>query len=171
MLLFLLATIIAGLILAKPLRAEVPQTNEVTIRPPLAVTIPPGWTPKDISTPAKRQTTPKAIKESTAPYAGRIYSKEEVIELIKSYAAQYGISADLPLRVARCESGYRWDAKNRTSSASGVFQYLSGTFANTPEGKQGLSAFDADANIRAAVRHMAVHGTSPWNASKPCWNT
>jgi hypothetical protein len=52
-----------------------------------------------------------------------------------------------------------------------VFQYLSGTFANTPEGKQGLSVFDADANIRAAVRHMAVHGTSPWNASKPCWNT
>lgn len=74
------------------------------------------------------------------------------------------------LRIAMCESGLRWDAKNPTSTASGVFQYLAGTWRNTSEGRKGTSAFDADANIRMAVGHVAVHGTGAWNASISCWN-
>jgi len=44
---------------------------------------------------------------------------------------------------------------------------MPGTWKNTPEGKAGLSCKDADANVRAAVRHMAVHESlSPWWESK-----
>jgi hypothetical protein len=104
------------------------------------------------------------------PAAGlRAYSKDEVAALIRHHSASVGISPGLALRIASCESGYRHDAANKSSSARGVFQYLAGTWANTSEGKKGTSVFDADANIRMAVTHIAVHGTAPWNESKGCW--
>jgi hypothetical protein len=105
------------------------------------------------------------------PDEASAYSKDEVIELIRVHSASYGLDPALPLAIAKCESGYRWDAKNATSSASGVFQYLSGTWANTPAGREGISVFDADANIRMAIAAIATSGTTPWNASKPCWTT
>lgn len=81
-----------------------------------------------------------------------------------------GVDDDLVVGIARCESNLRWDAKNRTSTASGVFQYLAGTWANTSEGRKGTSVLDADANVRMAVSHVAAHGTAAWNSSKGCWN-
>lgn len=102
---------------------------------------------------------PSAIESIVS---GRPYSQEEVIQLIHHWAEYFSVPVEHPLRIFKCESNYRWDAKNKSSSASGVAQYLSGTWANTPEGKAGLSVFDADANIRAAIRHMSVHGYSAW---------
>jgi hypothetical protein len=102
----------------------------------------------------------------------RSYTKEEIIALINSYARTYNIDPALPLRIAKCESGYRWDAKNSSSTASGVYQYLSGTWTGTDEAKAGLSVFDADANVRAAIKYIASRGhAQPWNASKHCWDT
>jgi soluble lytic murein transglycosylase-like protein len=96
-------------------------------------------------------------------YSGREYSKEEVQQLIKDYSAQYGISSEVPIRIARCESGFNQFAKNRNSTASGVFQYLTGTWKGTDEAKAGLSVWDADANVKAAVKYMAIHkSTAPW---------
>lgn len=97
------------------------------------------------------------------------YTKEEIQELIKHYAQAYNIDSALPLRIGMCESGYQWNAKNPRSTASGVYQYLSSTWKNTPEGKQGKSVLDPKANINAAIRHIATKGTSPWNASRKCW--
>ena len=113
---------------------------------------------------------PKRISKGTLP-SGRNYSREEVIQLIKDYSALYGINSDLPLRIAKCESGYNHLAKNKTSSASGTFQYLSSTWAGTDEGRAGLSVFDAGANVRAAIKYIASRGhAQPWAASKGCWN-
>jgi len=106
----------------------------------------------------------------TGIYNGRNYSKEEVEQLIRDYSAQFGISADLPFRIAYCESGYNALSANRSSSARGVYQYLSGTWANTSAGRQGTSVFDADANVHMAVSSIATHGTAPWLASKNCWS-
>jgi hypothetical protein len=130
----------------------------------------------DIIQPVPVQPSPPTVetrKPTTTPttgvYSGRNYTRDEVVELIKSYSAFYGISPDTSLRIAKCESGFNQAAKNPSSSASGVFQYLRGTWSNTEEGKAGISVFDADANVRAAVRHIATKGTSPWNASIHCW--
>jgi hypothetical protein len=110
-----------------------------------------------------------ATQPSSGVYSGRHYSKDEVQALIRQYAASYGISANLPLAVARCESGYNQFAKNKSSSASGVYQWLSSSWANQPAAAGGVSVFDADANVRAAVWLIAHGKISPWNSSINCW--
>jgi hypothetical protein len=100
----------------------------------------------------------------------RPYSREEVKQLIRVHAAAYGIDADLPLAIAHCESGFRWNAANSRSSARGVFQYVSGTWRRTKEGRKGTSVFDTEAHIRMAVAHIATLGTAAWNASRGCWD-
>ena len=95
------------------------------------------------------------------------------------------------LTVAFCESGYRVDAANPTSSARGVFQLLipwrrdPGTgrqvwgWEYTADGEKlsaaaGLGISEADAtwtvaNITVAHAIWQRSGWSPWNASRHCW--
>jgi hypothetical protein len=124
---------------------------------------------------ATKQTTKASSKTSATPlvkareYSGRHYSKEEVQALIIQYSQQYGINPAVPLCIARLESGYNQFSKNKSSSASGVFQYLTGTFAQTDEGKSGLSVFDADANVKAAIKYMASRkSVKPWVVARKC---
>jgi muramidase (phage lysozyme) len=109
-------------------------------------------------------------KTNPSVFSGRNYSKAEIQQLIKDYSAQYGILPDLPLRVAACESGYNQFSKNKSSTASGVYQWLSSSWSNQPAGKMGISVFDGDANIQAAVWLIAHGQISPWNASRSCWS-
>ena len=95
------------------------------------------------------------------------------------------------LRVAFCESSYRLDAANPTSSARGVFQLLApwrrdpGTgrtvwgWEYTDDGEKlsaaaGLGISEADAtstiaNVTVAHEIWSRSGWSPWNASRHCW--
>ena len=95
------------------------------------------------------------------------------------------------LRVAWCESGYRVDAANPTSSARGVFQTLApwtrapGTgrtvygWEYTESGEKlsaaaGLGITEDDArygwgNVTVAHAIWERSGWSPWNASRHCW--
>lgn len=108
---------------------------------------------------------------STSENSGRHYSKEEVQALIISYSHQYGVNPEVPLCIARLESGFNQFSKNKSSSASGVFQYLSGTWRATDEGKSGLSVFDAEANIKAAIKYIASRkSTQPWSVRSKCPN-
>lgn len=60
------------------------------------------------------------------------WSRDEIVAIIYAAAAYYGLSGDDMLRVAICESGL--DPYNVTPpySASGLFQFLPGTWATTP---------------------------------------
>ena len=101
--------------------------------------------------------------------SGKTYSKDEVQQLIIQYSAEYKIDPQTPLCIARLESGYNQFSKNRRSTASGVFQYLNGTWKATDEGKAGLSVFDAEANVKAGVKYMAIHkSTKPWVVGPKC---
>ena len=116
------------------------------------------------------RTSAKRRKHVPPPSTGfRPYTREEVKQLIHVHAAAYGIDADLPLAIAHCESGFKWNAANSRSSASGVFQYLSGTWRSTKEGRKGTSVFNTEAHIKMAVAHIATIGTAAWNASRGCW--
>ena len=102
-------------------------------------------------------------------YEGKTYSKEEVEQLIVKYSDEFGINSETPKCIAFRESGYNQFSKNKRSTASGVFQYLTSTWKHTDEGKAGMSVFDADANVKAAVKYMAVHkSTQPWVVKSMC---
>jgi hypothetical protein len=125
---------------------------------------------------AERVERPAVSGRTGAPAPGarrtrtlRAYTKEEVQALIRAHARAHGIDPQLPLAIAECESGFRWNAANGRSSARGVFQYLSGTWRSTDEGRNGASVLDAEANIRMAVSTIARSGPTPWAASQRCW--
>lgn len=69
-------------------------------------------------------------------------------------------------RIVDCESGWNPLAKNRSSTASGLFQFLAGTWSKWGEG----NVFDPFANLRAGVKLFQAQGTSPWLSSKSCWS-
>lgn len=117
----------------------------------------------------QKQTVRKGFSLVSPIFTGRHYSVEEVQELIKNYSAQYGINAETPLCIAKLESGYNQFSTNNSSSASGVFQYLFGTWKATDEGKIGLSVYDASANVKAAIKYMAIHKSiKPWTVHTKC---
>jgi hypothetical protein len=136
--------------------------RESQLRPVLPATV--DW---------RRAEWPRVEAQPAQAPAGkrlRAYSKAEVQRLIRVHAGAHGLDPELPLAIAECESGFRWDAASRRSSARGVFQYLSGTWRSTREGRRGTSVLDTDAHIRMAVAHIATSGTGPWNASRRCWS-
>lgn len=101
--------------------------------------------------------------ETTTP------TKEQVVEEIKKQSTIFGVDTDLALRIAECESGYYYKAKNPDSTARGVYQYLIATWEATESAKQGKERNDYKANIREAMIDLANGEHSKWNASKSCW--
>lgn len=73
-------------------------------------------------------------------------STTDVQDLIIEMALDYGVDVDTALRIAECESGYQWDAKNSASSATGVYQWLNSTWINIGSPGDRLNPED---NIRA----------------------
>jgi soluble lytic murein transglycosylase-like protein len=77
-----------------------------------------------------------------------------------------GVSEGELRSVSYCETGGTFNpfAKNRSSSASGMMQFLDSTWAN--QGLPRFSVFDPIANILAAARIVAGEGWHQW-ACKP----
>lgn len=70
-----------------------------------------------------------AIMAATRPPGGRtIPSRQEVIRIIRAAAASYRVSGDQLVRVADCESHLNPRAYDARSGASGLFQFMPGTF-------------------------------------------
>jgi len=92
-------------------------------------------------------------------------SKAQSAEVVD--AIEYGISMGLPpawaWRVSRCESGWYAGAYNRSSGASGLFQFIPSTWRATPQGRAGLSPFDPYANAEAAAWLYRVGGPRHWS--------
>jgi hypothetical protein len=99
---------------------------------------------------------PAAVAASVPSYTGG----DSITGIICNAAALYGQSCDDMLRVATCESGL--DPNNVTPpyDASGLFQFLPGTWASTPFGTQ--SVFDPVANANAAGWMWANGRRSEW---------
>ena len=88
------------------------------------------------------------------------WTTEEIVAIIYDAAANYGQNGDDMLRVAQCESGL--DPYNITPpySASGLFQFLPGTWASTPYA--GDDIFDPVANANAAAWMWSVGRRGEW---------
>lgn len=85
-----------------------------------------------------------------------------VVGCIK-YASQiHNYSLGILMGIALCESHLNPYAHN-PSGASGLFQFMPGTFASTPYA--GQSIYSAKYNALAAAWYMANHGTSAWECA------
>jgi hypothetical protein len=70
-------------------------------------------------------------------------------------------------RIANCESGGNYTAANRSSTASGKYQWLDSTWNN-------YGGYSRAKNAPADVQEQRAHedfgrGTAQWNASRGCW--
>jgi Transglycosylase SLT domain len=87
------------------------------------------------------------------PTGGDIPSKQAVIEIIRAAAARIGADGDQMVRVASCESGLNPRAYDPKSGASGLFQFMPGTFY----GHGGHDIWDATDQSNVAAQ-MFSHG-------------
>ena len=98
-----------------------------------------------------------APSEPAAPlYGGGGY----VVSIIYAAAAAYGQDGNALLAVAQCESGLNPGAYNASSAASGLFQFLPGTWATTPYA--AASIFDPYASANAAAWMWSVGRRGEW---------
>jgi uncharacterized protein YraI len=88
------------------------------------------------------------------------WSTNQIIDFIYEAADYYGQDGDAMLRVARCESNL--DPYNVTPphSASGLFQFLPGTWATTPYADRDI--FDPQVNAYAAAWMWSVGRRDEW---------
>lgn len=84
---------------------------------------------------------------------------------IEYYADQHEVDVELAKGIAWCESNYIPTAKNPTSSAEGVFQFLDSTWARYCEGDK----LNEDDNIKCAIYLLSEGGEAHWDASRHCW--
>lgn len=68
-------------------------------------------------------------------------------------------------KIAKCESGLNPNAKNPTSSATGVFQIMSSV-----HGVSQRMLKDYKINIAVAKKLYDEQGTNPWISSINCWS-
>ena len=77
----------------------------------------------------------------------------------------FGKDAPLMTKIAFCESGLNPKARNKESTATGVFQVMASV--------HGISRNRLEnpmVNILVAKELFDASGTNPWNASKHCWS-
>lgn len=124
----------------------------------------PAWVPNSASAqkqaPVHRRAHAPVHHSAPAPVhhaapAPRVTSGGSVANQIKAVFGPYSGQA---LRVATCESGLNPNAVNRSSGASGVFQFLASSWATTSYA--GYSRFNASANINAAHQVFVRDGYS-----------
>jgi transglycosylase-like protein with SLT domain len=98
-----------------------------------------------------------------APAPGIVGGSASAIQqiILDAFAPLGSAVQQWALRVAKCESNYNPYAVNRSSGASGLFQFLAPTWAGTPQRAQ--SVFDPVANAQAAAWLYQRYGPSQWS--------
>lgn len=102
-------------------------------------------------------------------------SQLEVARMIYDKSKDYGLDSGTTMLIAWCESRFRSDAKNPNSTATGVFQFIRGSWQYYGERIYGKefefkSPTNPVDNIDLALTIMSERGYTDWTASSHCWN-
>ncbi len=103
---------------------------------------------------------PESAPAPAAAPAAPASSGNPIIDIITEAANKYGQNPQAMIAVARCESGLNPNAYNARSGASGLFQFLPGTWRTTPFASHSI--FDAWANANAAAWMWSVGRRGEW---------
>lgn len=85
-------------------------------------------------------------------------SAGSVQQIIIDAANRYGVSPDLLLRIAKCESGFSTTAYN-PSGATGLFQFMPATFY----GNGGTNLYDAYDQANIAAKMFSQGQANQWS--------
>lgn len=101
-------------------------------------------------------------------------SKASIEDYITARAMANGYRPDLAVAIAKAESGLSVNAKNASSTASGLFQFINGTFMGFCVRKYGLANSleqknDPFVQIECATKMLAEGGESHWSESEGVW--
>lgn len=101
-----------------------------------------------------------------------VFSKGEVASTIKCAVHRWHVAGGIEeaLCIARRESGLNWYADNPTSSASGVYQFVEGTWVSQVSARAEFvkfqelqrSVWNARSNVMIAIRSAHGAGWGPW---------
>lgn len=103
----------------------------------------------------------------------KAFSKDEVRATIHCAVTRWPVpyGLDQALCVARRESGFNWYANNPYSSASGIYQFVDGTWSGQMTGRARFvrdqevekSVWNARSNVLIAIKYAHTSGSwSPW---------
>ncbi len=115
-----------------------------------------------------------------APYtveAREVKTPEQVREYIIYVASAEGVDVSMALAIAKAESGFNPNAENPKSTASGVYQFLDGTFKAYCINKFKMTDTMEDKNHPAIQVNCAIdmlrekNGYKHWYASFGGWGT
>lgn len=114
----------------------------------------------------------EAAKESKKEEAPK--EAESCQDAIAKYSKQYEVDENLLMRIAEAESGFNHEVKNSTSTASGCFQWLTGSWNDYGKKLWGKdfykkNVYNPDNNTELAAWVIKTEGTGPWNASAHNW--
>ena len=137
---------------------RVEQARLAALHTPTPAPAPPAATPARAATPAPAPQPAPAPPPPPAPGP----AGGSIQQIILDAFAPLGPGVQQwALRVAKCESGYNPNAVNRSSGASGLFQFLPSTWASLPQHNQ--SVFNPVANAQAAAVLYQRSGPNQWS--------
>lgn len=118
------------------------------------------------------------LPSNTVAYESPQEIKEEKVltieEKIVQEALRVGYSPTRAVAIARAESNLNPNAKNKTSSASGLFQFIDSTYKYYCVDLYSLALSldrknDPDVQIECALKMLSTGGESHWNESRHIW--
>ncbi len=106
--------------------------------------------------------------------ASSVHSPAAIKDYTISRAMAHGVSPTLAVSIIEAESNFNIDAKNKGSTASGLAQYLNGTFKAFCIDKYSLTTDMANKNnpyvqIECLTLMLADGGEHHWDASRSIW--
>jgi len=99
----------------------------------------------------KKEPTP--LQQPTAQVSMNPYLFETIESKIVRLAKESDVLPETALRIARCESNLDPLAENDKSSASGIYQFLDGTFESYCEG----DVYNPEDNIKCFLKYYPEH--------------